>query len=208
MNELEYSTEENIPTGRSFNLYDLKGQKVALGNLDYIGEKISVFSVAVFLSDDIVSPLRIESRVNYEEVYSATIDRIENNKIILDSLRNISRELKEDIKMDLSADLTIELQEAHEDEPEKLDIKLLDISSGGIAFRAEKIIRVGSIISVPLNILDFDFNVKMVVLRREILGRDYKYGCRFTELTSLQESQIRKEIYRLQIEEYRRKFGR
>ncbi len=207
MSEVEKIHEEVITSAKSFDLYDYKGQKVAIGNLDYVGEKISVFTVSVFLSDDIIAPLRIESKINYAEVYSANINRIEHNRIVLESLRNISKDLQEDIKVEMQAEITMSLIDQYEQkrENEKINVNLMDISSGGVAFRTDKVLKVGSIVTMPLNILRLDFDGKLVILRREILGRNYKYGCRFTDLKTNEESVIRKAIYRLQIEESRGK---
>ncbi len=188
---------------RSYYAYDEQKQKLAIGNLDYIGEKISVFSVSEFLKrkHEIAGNICIESRLSYEEVYSASIDRVEANKIFLKSIRNISEELKEDIKVDYQrvCEVSYELKLGGKTESFVDQVKLLDLSSGGIGFISEKKYEIGKSMKIELGIAEIDFTPTVKILRRENMGRMLKYGCRFDKLSVADESKIRKAVYRLQI---------
>ncbi|MDO5095095.1 MAG: PilZ domain-containing protein [Peptostreptococcaceae bacterium] len=189
---------------RNFEAFGSNNSKIAIGNLDYIGEKISVFSVSDFIKkEEVVGTIRIESKVNYEEVYSALVDRIEGNKIFLFSLRNISDELKEDIKIDYSR--IIEIKCKRDEEEKTIEARMMDISSGGIGFTAKETFEVGEILKVDTKISEIGFEPNIKILRREKMGRLLKYGCRFVDLSLQEESKIRKAVYQLQIKVHRTK---
>lgn len=199
---------DGVDESKNFNAYDSNGELIAIGNLDYIGEKISVFSVSEFIENkrNISGNIRVESKVNYSDVYSATVDRVESNKIVLESLRNISDELKEDIKVDFRRDIRI----SYEDEGEEIQVeaRLIDISSGGVGLVSKKAFKVGQVLRIDTEILGIESLLNVQTLRREVMGRFYKYGCRFVEVNSREESAIRRAVYRLQIEDHRSRYGR
>lgn len=199
---------DGVDESKNFNAYDSNGELIAIGNLDYIGEKISVFSVSEFIENkrNISGNIRVESKVNYSDVYSATVDRVESNKIVLESLRNISDELKEDIKVDFRRDIRI----SYDDEGEEIQVeaRLIDISSGGVGLVSKKAFKVGQVLRIDTEILGIESLLNVQTLRREVMGRFYKYGCRFVEVNSREESAIRRAVYRLQIEDHRSRYGR
>lgn len=197
-----------IEEARSFEAFDIDNFKIAIGNLDYVGEKVSVFSVSEFIEveDKISGYIRMESKVNYEEVYSASVDRVENNKIFLKSIRNISADLKEDIKVDCKRNIV--LKGSKEGDEVFVDAKMIDISSGGMGVTSNEHFNIGQVLEIETPILNVSSKLKIEILRREKMGRFFKYGCRFVELTSIEESNIRQAVYRLQIEEHRSRFGR
>ncbi|MDO4710744.1 MAG: PilZ domain-containing protein [Peptostreptococcaceae bacterium] len=200
--------ESNVDETRNFNAFGSDGTIIAIGNLDYIGEKISVFSTSEFIGNkrSISGYIRIESKVNYEDVYSAMVDRVENNKIFLASLRNISDELKEDIKVDFRRDIRVTYTDGEKEQ--SVEARLTDISSGGVGLVCKKSFGVGQTLRIDTEILGIGSLLNVQTLRREIMGRVYKYGCRFVELNSREESAIRRAVYRLQIEEHRSRYGR
>ncbi|MDO5062372.1 MAG: PilZ domain-containing protein [Peptostreptococcaceae bacterium] len=193
---------------RNFNAFDSNGELIAIGNLDYIGEKISVFSVSEFIENKrkISGYIRVESKVNYSDVYSAMVDRVESNKIVLESLRNISDELKEDIKVDFRRDIKVSYEDGGEEI--QVEARLIDISSGGVGLVSKKAFKVGQVLRIDTEILGIGSLLNVQTLRREVMGRFYKYGCRFVEVNSREESAIRRAVYRLQIEDHRSRYGR
>lgn len=200
MSDIFDSNSEDL--SRSCEAYGKNLSKIAIGNLDYIGEKISVFSVADFLEKEaFVGEIRIESKVNYEEVYSAVVDRVEGNKVFLFGLRNISEELKADIKINHSRIILVKFE--RDNEPKTVEARMIDISSGGIAFTSQEKFIVGDILKIDTKIPEIGFELSIKILRREKMGRFLKYGCCFVELTRQDESKIRKAVYQLQIKEHK-----
>lgn len=185
-------------------IYDLNGDLVAEGNLDYIGEKISVFKVhGLFDKVKIQGVVRIESRISYEEVYNAKVERIEDNRVMLDGIRNISSDLREDLKVVHRGPITLiytELDENNQKQEHRVEGRMEDLSGGGIGFITEKKFDVGQVLAVKTSIPDLFFEIRIKVLRRESFGRQYKYGCKFHEISKVEESSVRKLVYRLQIE--------
>lgn len=194
---------DNIEQRSTHKVKDSSGDVVAEGNLDYIGERISTFTVyGTFNKPRLTGTLRIESKVNYEEVYSAKVVRLEDQRIILDNLRNISEDLRQDLKVDYRGKIHLEYQEKINGETVKqvVEGRTENISGGGIGFVSEEKLEVGQILSLKAQIPDLFFEIKAEILRRETFGRLYRYGCKFCDISKIEESAIRKLVYKLQID--------
>lgn len=193
----------NMEAKNTHQVYDKDGNLVAEGNLDYIGAKMSVFSVyGLFDKPRIAGTVRIISKISYEEVYSAKVVQIEANRIMVDGLRNISADLREDLKVDYRGKVTLEYTEDI-DGQKVLQIaegRMENISGGGIAFVSDKQFEVGQIFNLKTTIPDLFFEIQLEVLRRENFGRLHKYGCKFYNISKIEESAVRKAVYKLQID--------
>ena len=186
-------------------LYDSQGNLIAEGNLDYIGEKISVFNVSgIFHREKTRGIVKIESKISYEEVYSAKVDRIESHRIMLESLRNISAELMEDLKVDYRGPAKIfytQMGNSGKKETLIAEARMENISGGGVSFIAEKEFQKGDELALKTMIPDLFFELQIKILRKENFGRLYKYGCKFINISKIEESSVRKLVYKLQIDQ-------
>lgn len=186
-------------------LYDSQGNLIAEGNLDYIGEKISVFNVSgIFHREKTRGIVKIESKIRYEEVYSAKVDRIESHRIMLESLRNISAELREDLKVDYRGPVKIfytQMGDSGKKETLIAEARMENISGGGVSFIAEKEFQKGDELAIKTRIPDLFFELQIKILRKENFGRLYKYGCKFINISKIEESSVRKLVYKLQIDQ-------
>lgn len=183
------------------DLYNASGRLVAEGTLDYIGEKISVFSVyGMFDRENIHGEVRIESRLQYEEVYRAHVVEVSDNRVMVDGLSNISADLREDLKVEYRSLTELTRTSKESGETERFEARLENISGGGVCIVTDRKLERGEILGMkslsPSLFLEIDINI----LRREEFGRMYKYGCRFHNISKLEESAIRKAVYRLQLE--------
>lgn len=186
-------------------LYDSQGNLIAEGNLDYIGEKISVFNVSgIFHREKTRGIVKIESKISYEEVYSAKVDRIESHRIMLESLRNISTDLREDLKVDYRGPAKIfytQMGDSGKKETITAEARMENISGGGVSFIAEKEFQKGDELAIKTMIPDLFFELQIKILRKENFGRLYKYGCKFINISKIEESSVRKLVYKLQIDQ-------
>ena len=193
----------NLDERNTHEVYDQEGNLVAEGTLDYIGAKMSVFSVyGLFDRERIAGTVRIVSKVSYEEVYSARVVQIEANRIIVDGLRNISADLREDLKVDYRGRIVLEYEEIIDGVKtiQTAEGRMENISGGGVGFVSEKQFQVGQVINLKTVIPDLFFEIQLEVLRKELFGRLYKYGCKFYKISRIEESAVRKVVYKLQID--------
>lgn len=199
---------QNNQSGRNTHeIYDSKGHLIAEGNLDYIGEKISVFNVhGIFDRGKTSGIVKIESKISYEEVYSAKVERIESHRIMLESLRNISADLREDLKVDYRGPAKIfytqmgDSGKSGKKETLIAEARMENISGGGVSFIAEKEFQKGDELAIKTMIPDLFFELQIKILRKENFGRLYKYGCKFINISKIEESSVRKLVYKLQID--------
>ncbi len=185
-------------------IYDSQDMLIAEGVLDYVGSKISVFTVyGIFHKEKMRGAVRIESKLIYEEVYSAKVEGIEGNRVMLDSLRNISSDLRQDLKVEYRGKIKIIYTEA-DNKGQKLrstaDAQMENLSGGGVGFVADKVFEVGQELHMKTLLPDLFFEVPIKVLRRESFGRLYRYGCKFNNISRVEESSVRKVVYKLQID--------
>lgn len=197
---------ETIENKSLFMAYDQDGIYFAQGNLDYIGEKISVFVMDKLLNDfNRKGRIRLESKRNYEEVYSGELDRIEDHKIFMKGLKNISNELKSDIKVNCIQKMKILKIDK---EKVTIDARMDNISSGGVGFTSDVEFEIGTVIEMVTTIPEIFFETYLKILRKEKGGNYYKYGCSFVDLSRPDESKVRKAVYRLQIEEHKKQIAK
>lgn len=81
-----------------------------------------------------------------------------------------------------------------EDKQDEVGIEILDVSKGGVGFRAEQLLKIGEVYESYLTIWTREvLHAFLQIVRIELQGEDYIYGAVFIGMPEMDASRI--EIY-------------
>lgn len=112
-----------------------------------------------------------------------------------------ARQRRQDVKVRTSASVPVSTADGRK----SFTASMRDISAGGTYLEAPVLLPKGTPIVLRYDMDGRETRLDAMILRIEAKGGGYGYGCRFMRLDAGTESMLRRHVFRLQLEERRKR---
>lgn len=131
----------------------------------------------------------------YAEMYQGEVIK-EGSSLALNNIKNISASMRGDFKMKITFNSTI--KNIEEIKSDCIKIQVLDISCGGMGFKTKMDLDSVAEYQVLITFTAEPLLLNFKLLRKEKIGDEFNYGCKFTTLSDVEEIMLRKGIFFMQ----------
>lgn len=188
-------------------LLDDKNKIIDYAGLSFINTETAVlvpFDKDTLIKYKIGQKIRFQFENKYDEVFDGEISEFCKESISLKNIKDIAADLHGDVRVDVELDSCI-LYEAGED-CFSIDIRIRNISSGGMSFLCEKALDMNMIYETVVEWVETPIIVKLKLLRKEPEGESlFLYGCKFISLLHTEESLLRAGVFYIQAKKFKLK---
>ena len=175
---IEYFTSKEaviIPEKKSFNNIGIKGKRINFQ-----------------LEDD------------FEKIFSAVVEETKADSFSIYKILDVTSHLQTDLRISLSF-ITDIFCENEENLVFKTQVKMLDVSCGGLRFKSKRKFDEGQIAECVILWCNPELILSFKIISSKESQFGYVYGCKFLNLTDMEESVLRSSIFKFQSTRFKTK---
>lgn len=188
-------------------IMDEQNKMIDYADLSFMADGISFL---IPFDEETLRQFRVGDKIvfqvedKFSQIYDADISEIAYGKLHLEEVRNLAPLLHRDVRVDF--EITIMIFYTQDGEEIPVEVKLRDLSCGGMCFSCKEDLDMDMEYSFMTTWTETPIWVQFNLLRKEKANFNmFTYGCEFQSLLRTEESILRASVFKIQAANYRRK---